>query len=273
MAVSEVEQFDRRARRGERRLVAAFDRYVSMLVDAAGFTVVLEAVRTGLTGPLVSAIQAVRAPAFDLLEPAVAEARATLRLVEAPAHVELVFDVRDPRFEAAVYAHQARLVREVSAVTREAIAHTVADAYRRGLHPYDFAPRIRATVGLTTRQSMAVMNRSRALAKTSMPRERVTAETVKYAERLRRHRAVTIARTETIRAANTGRIHGFRQAAWAGLVSPDAKLVWDATLDRRVCPVCASLEGKETTLEGGDFDGVGQPPAHPLCRCTVQLHD
>lgn len=300
MSPRDVDQFDRHARAGERKLRAEFDRYLAALLEVATFAVILEAIRTGSSGPLLGRLRAVRAPSFDLYRPAVVEGEASFERAEAarapamlpepvgeplprrrpdlrlvPAlprpELQLRFDVRDPRFEAAVLEHQARLVREVTVQTQRAIALVVADAYRRGLHPYDFAPRIRATVGLTSRQSLAVLNRARGMKERGWKPERITAESERYAARLRRYRASSIARTETIRAANTGRIYGYRQAAERGLIPTGARLEWDATLDRRVCAICRGLEGTQTSLEGGDFDGMRQPPAHPMCRCTVQL--
>lgn len=299
MNARDVELFDRYARAAERPLRAAFDRYVAALAQAASFAIVLEALRTGNTSVLLNAVRSVRAPEFNLYAPAVREAEASFERAEAarapavlpelaeepprrrpllrlipgqrPPLLELRFDVRDPRFEAAVREHQARLVREVTDQTRRAIALIVADAYRRGLHPYDFAPRVRATVGLTSRQSLAVLNRARGMQQQGVKRSRVTREAEAYAARLRRHRSISIARTETIRAANTGRIHGYRQAAERGLVPARALLEWDATLDRRVCAVCRGLDGLQAPLDGSAFDGMPQPPAHPMCRCTVQL--
>lgn len=300
MSGRDVDRFDRIARQAERPLMAAFDRWVAALMEAAAFSIVLEAVRTGSTTVLLDRIRAVRRLELNLYAPAVTEAQAAweraeaarapaalpeltddpgvrprpdLRLAPDPRRPELQlrFDVRDPRFEAAVREHQARLVREVTDQTRRAIALAVADAYRRGLHPYDFAPRIRATVGLTSRQSLAVLNRARSMQADGIKRERVTREAEAYARRLRRQRSLSIARTETIRAANTGRIQALRQAAENGLIGAGAKLEWDATLDRRVCAICRGIDGTQTSLEGGDFDGYPQPPRHPMCRCTVQL--
>lgn len=47
--------------------------------------------------------------------------------------------------------------------------------------------------------------------------------------------------------------------------------VWDATLDSRVCPVCARKDG-EWTLIGTRFSG-GELPAHVhrRCRCSSEL--
>lgn len=277
MTVSDIEAVDRRTRDAERQMAAAVFVWLLTVRGAVTVTMVREALRTGVSARLIAAVQAVAAPDLAIDELAEEEAGAALRLVvdntRPPRLVELRFDIRDPAFEIAVFEHRARLVREIDQLTRDAISRVVAEAYRRGLHPYDFAPQVRELVGLTSRQATAVLNLADALTADGMAPSRVADVSIRYAQRLRRHRAQTIARTETMRAANTGRIAGFRQAGRAGLFDTElARLVWDATLDDRVCVICEGLEGETAELEGGLFaGGYDAPPAHPRCRCVVQL--
>ena len=42
---------------------------------------------------------------------------------------------------------------------------------------------------------------------------------------------------------------------------------WDASMDHRVCPVCAPMDGVEHKTRAGF--GLMQPPAHPNCRCHL----
>ena len=44
---------------------------------------------------------------------------------------------------------------------------------------------------------------------------------------------------------------------------------WRTSIDERVCPICAPLEGKVATI-GLTFDGYAHPPAHPRCRCFLE---
>jgi hypothetical protein len=50
--------------------------------------------------------------------------------------------------------------------------------------------------------------------------------------------------------------------------APVIAVVWDATLDRRVCEACKGVEGAIRPL-GATFDGQAEPPLHPRCRCVA----
>jgi len=99
-----------------------------------------------------------------------------------------------------------------------------------------------------------------------------------YARRLLRARAETIARTETIRAANRGTIDLWVQARDDGVLPPDARQVWIVTPDDRLCSRCAEMEGLTVDVAGAWSEppgGLGattrEPPLHPRCRCTTGL--
>lgn len=85
-------------------------------------------------------------------------------------------------------------------------------------------------------------------------------------------RAETIARTETMKAANRGQQDAWDQAVQHGLLNDDdVEQEWIVTPDDRLCLVCEALDGVRAKL-GEEFDdGIDGPPAHPNCRCTVGL--
>ena len=97
-------------------------------------------------------------------------------------------------------------------------------------------------------------------------------------------RAERISRSESIRAANAGAKSAYIQS---GVVE---KIVWIATVDKRICPYCEEMDGrvigiKENFFDKGDVltvtvDGKKQsmkldysdtphPPLHTLCRCSI----
>ncbi len=95
-----------------------------------------------------------------------------------------------------------------------------------------------------------------------------------------RHNAERLARTETMNAYNVYHREGLFEAA-----ADDSTLVqrWDASYDRRRCPICASLDGKLIPIErGAEYTArwelrsgktaslkTEQPPVHPNCRCVL----
>lgn len=46
--------------------------------------------------------------------------------------------------------------------------------------------------------------------------------------------------------------------------------IWHTSLDERVCPICAPLEGKRANIGKSFGDGFNAPPAHVMCRCYMQ---
>lgn len=93
----------------------------------------------------------------------------------------------------------------------------------------------------------------------------------KYALRQLQDRAVLVARTETMSAANLGQLEIWREAADKGLIDrSSAKRVWVATDDDRECDICMELDGTEISLDGS-YGTSETPPAHPNCRCTESL--
>jgi len=88
--------------------------------------------------------------------------------------------------------------------------------------------------------------------------------------------AMTIARTETMRAANTGQATFWNEAKKDGLLTKDAKVVYIVTPDDRLCEdICEPMTGKTRSMDGHfklpDGEQIKSPPAHPNCRCTTGI--
>lgn len=78
---------------------------------------------------------------------------------------------------------------------------------------------------------------------------------------LTRERALTIARTETIRAHAEGQLLAFKQLNVRRIV---VMAEWSTAGDGRVCSYCVKHKGKIYLPENAS----GLIPAHPNCRCT-----
>ena len=75
-------------------------------------------------------------------------------------------------------------------------------------------------------------------------------------------RAEMIARTEIIRSLHLAAVEEYRQ--W-GVTGIEVLGEWRTAHDGKVCPECASMEGKVFTLNEIEF----MIPAHPFCRCFI----
>lgn len=76
------------------------------------------------------------------------------------------------------------------------------------------------------------------------------------------------------RLVRTEMVHSYNYAAAAGIaevhkVDDRIVMMWDASLDLRVCRLCRGLHGKIAEVDGEFEGGYVRPPAHPYCRCAL----
>jgi hypothetical protein len=196
------------------------------------------------------------------------------------------FDRKNPQAVAWAARHSAEMVVEITENTRLSLRMMTTLSINEGIPPYEAAKTIRKMVGLTSRDARAVINlRKKMLASPGrliyagkvpvrVPRSGATAEqiasvTSRYAERLLRQRAFTIARHETMTAANEGQVQLWEQAVSRGELRRTVRRVLIVTPDERLCPICGPLNGQERGIRE-PFD-AGELPFHVKCRCTQGL--
>lgn len=198
--------------------------------------------------------------------------------------------------------HAGSLVSGIVDQNKLAIRQIISTAMAQGGHPYDTAQLIQHTIGLAPRQVTAVGNFRAGLLEAidngsspsslagrfglspvrypgQMTPGRVEEFTRKYADNQLQWRARTIARTETMTAANYGQQGLWESMMGNGFLEPTARKVFIVTDDDRLCEECASYDGQTVEVIGGSFssdlsDGtVEQPPIHGNCRCTTGLEE
>lgn len=81
-------------------------------------------------------------------------------------------------------------------------------------------------------------------------------------------RATMIARTETTRIINEGKLLGYKETGISG------KKVWDSAIDARTSDICKRLNNQERELDEGFIDpktkkAYSAPPAHVNCRSVI----
>lgn len=220
--------------------------------------------------------------------------------------IGMSFNLRNPKTAEYLRAYNFEMIKDISDTTREGIRAVLQNAFAMGGHPYVQARTIREGLGLTANQEAAVTNyrslllnsdraalsrqlrdrrydatlnqalgadRSRALTD-----DQIDTMVGRYRQRMINMRATTIARTETIRAANAAQNMAWGQAAEAGLFdAKTARRFWFVTPDDRACPVCQAIpeDNDEGVGLDEDFDTelgpVPYAPAHTLCRCATYI--
>lgn len=203
-----------------------------------------------------------------------------------------LFHLINPR---AVLAAQRQVADLVVGITEEGIAALrgiLSASLAGGYTPAESARLIRDVVGLDSRRASAVVSYRaslegiangtsplsdayRALADgryspaTGLSGAKIDTMVSRYADRQLADRSMTIARTETMRAAQLGRAEIWDEAAATGLIDrATAQIVWVITDE--ACDEC--LENESVSPIGFDDSWPnGDPPVHPNCRCDVSL--
>ncbi len=179
----------------------------------------------------------------------------------------------DPHSVAAAKNASSKFADGISAETQKAIREIIERSIAEGITPANTAKLIRPLIGLTSKQAESVQKRT---LKTFATKgiEAATKEAEKYGSKLLRKRAETIARTEIMRAQNTGQRAAWDEAVTDGTIAPESQKVWIVAEDDRLCPYCSKLADETVPLDGkfsSAFGVVSEPPLHPNCRCTVGL--
>lgn len=203
----------------------------------------------------------------------------------------------------ALLGYRADLVKQVTDQTIDAITDVVQQGLTDGARYDEIARSVRPLIGLTTQQAAWVDSYAQGLAdndpavmarayhdarfdptiqraiEDDLPLESGQIDNMveNYANRALAGRATTIARTETLRAANIGAEAGVNAfLSSKGFDSNAMKRFWLVSLDELVCPICLSIPdanpdgvGMDEDFDSDDGPQYLPPDPHPNCRCTV----
>jgi hypothetical protein len=185
---------------------------------------------------------------------------------------QIQFDLTNPLAIRAIDTQVAAIVRQLVNVDAEAILGILQQGFREGIPPRDMARRMRQYLGLTPQYANAVERYREGLLEQEVAPGRIDELAAAYSERLRRMRALTIARTETIRASNGGQQAAWQQAEQQKLLDRTRTVRrFIVTPDDRLCPICEAVP--EDNPDGVGLDQpfrtqlgyVMHPPVHPNC--------
>jgi hypothetical protein len=187
----------------------------------------------------------------------------------------LRFDIVNPLAVSAARQSAASLVVEITQETLQAIRAVIVRGFNEGMTRREASALIRPVIGLTERQSLAVINYRFGLLEQHMPGERVASLADRYAAKLLRERSATIARTEIMTFSNAGQHAAWQQAVDRKLLDPEVERQWVVTPDDRLCKFCRAMANQKRTLTQDFTDSRGRrvlhPPLHPRCRCVLKL--
>lgn len=208
-------------------------------------------------------------------------------------YAELIDKRYAPRWEAALKAGRdlapkdvrelltPEVIREWIDTRRPWLLTSLTDTQRRSVEavlrhhlttdPLDqrtLATVLRASLGLTDRQSAVLLKLRDELKKSGASTEQIRLQLNRQAAREQAVRANRIARTELAGAHCGGTQITMERAVDSGAFPGGLSRVWSAQRGK-TCAICAGLHGRTAKMNDA-FDGAyNLPPAHPSCRCVV----
>lgn len=184
-------------------------------------------------------------------------------------------EIANPALRAAITTQDLSRIQGISAETEQAIRDAIARGLADNIHPTTLARTIRTLIGLNRRQVQAVANYRAKLMTQDRDPAQVERMVARYTQRQLNLRSQAIARTEVLRAQNSGRVlQAQRLVAEGTLSSGEWSMMWSTAHDERLCPQCAPLDGQRVPIGGMFLTVLGPvqaPPLHPLCRCGIYL--
>lgn len=171
-----------------------------------------------------------------------------------------------------VKEYTARLVQGQKALSERTARESIHRYLENGLPQDTITRRLMQVFPLSPRQSMAVDNYRRGLAKQDKPKGMIARFSNRYAKQLLDQKEDLIARTEANASLNFGRQIMFEKAVQNGTLPTDTRKQWITAGDEWVCPHCRPMDEEDVSLNQGFDTSLGSvlvPPLHPRCRCLI----
>lgn len=180
--------------------------------------------------------------------------RGLSRQIRANNVIDMAFDLQNPRVLFWASQRAGELITEMTDFTKGAIREMIADGLSRGVAPRVLAKEIRNAVGLRSDQ-VKRLSKLREEGKTPVQLTRAI-------KKMRNQRALLIARTETMRAANEGLKETWIQAQENGFLPANVKREWMSNTDRH-----ADRDGVKIGITES-WPWLTEPGAEPNCGCS-----
>ena len=220
---------------------------------------------TDFTNDLYARLQAILGGVF------VASANAST-VAKAEHALTIRFDLTNPEAIAYAQRYAAELVLDLSTTSQAALRAIITRMMQGELTPDSAARLIRASIGLTPRQVVALENFRAEMVRLGHAPDYIERKVEEYGRRKLAERATTIARTEAMRAANAGQTAAWQAAADQGILPRGGvQRRWITAADELVCPICQPLDGQLAPLDEPFPGGYEPADVHPNCRCSQIL--
>lgn len=251
---------DRQAIRNERIFLISLRKWMSFVATQIRQDLTRKFIKADITADLTD-WEFIQENGEEILKPA------TLNIMQSGGkqayrifQVQAAFDVLNPDAVNAAGKFTAKLVRDVTAKTREGIRHYIKEGIKAGKSMPKLAREIRPLVGLTKNQVGSVLNYENWLKenRTDLSAAQRKKKVTTYTNKTHRRRANTIARTETARAQNIGYATGLKDLGVE-------KVEFQIHPDERTCVECEELNEQTFPVE----EGQELIPVHPNCRCVL----
>lgn len=286
---------------------------VRRLGDSVDTARVADLLRQGKVGEAIGFVnETLSAQGFSTVASSVSQAAlaAGIDAAAAPAlgSASFGFGVTNPQTVSFLRNYEFGLIRDLTMDARASVAAAIQHGVEAGINPIDTARDVRDYLGLTPRQTQAVLNYRDALVdgdSSALDRalrdkrfdpsveralrgdgdlspDKIDRMVQRYQERYLRYRSETIARTESMRAVNRGNLEAWRQAANDGVVAADQIVrFWVHSHDEKVRDSHLAIPDMNPDGVGLDepFDSPLGPIMYPCdpnaepsntinCRCT-----
>ena len=189
------------------------------------------------------------------------------------------FDYTDPRSTEYALKQSAKLVTNMTGQMKDRVREVVGRAFTENIPVYDTAKELRSVINLTKRQELTLgkfndLNRARLMDEGLSGRKletKLSELTDRQYKKMISQRSKVIARNEILEAESAGRSLGFEQSVEQGWASPVSMKRWSTSTDERTCTICMPMNGMSVQWNRYFPNGVFDPPAHIMCRCSISL--
>jgi hypothetical protein len=222
----------------------------------------------------------------DVRQQVLVDAERAVQELPSSIRLQMSFNATDPRAIQWAQTRAGSLIKQIETEALTAVRGIIGEALGGQFTVVGAAQRISRVVGLHDRWQNAVDNlydREFDRLQELFPdlsidaiQELAEERALTYRQQLIDSRALTIARTEIIASQNTGQLISWLQASDNGLLDLNqAQKEWvtgpDGWVNINVCPVCLELGGQRVPVLSVFSNGEASPPAHPNCRCNMNL--